>query len=368
MEQTLKRTPLFSEHEKEGAKLVSFVGWEMPIQYQGILAEHEAVRKKHGLFDLSHMGEIEITGPDRETFLQHLVTNDISSLKTGQALYTVMCKENGGILDDLVIYALPQKYLLVVNASNIEKIFRWMEEQRGSRKVKIQNRSDEVALLSIQGPEAETFLTPFCNTDLGAIRYYHSTESKIDSNPILISRTGYTGEDGFEIYVEGEKAGKLWTLFREKGIPPIGLGARDTLRLEAGYLLYGNDMDEKTTPLEAGLSWVVKFEKENFIGKNALQKQKELGIPRKLIAFAMEDRSIPRGEYPILLDGEPAGNCTSGTFSPTLGKGIGLGFVETSKAKNIRFDAKIFVSIRGESHPALVLKKPFLRGSVKHGS
>ncbi len=367
MEETLKTTSLFGQHQKENAKLIPFAGWQMPLEYRGILEEHRTVRKKLGLFDLSHMGELEISGEGALDFLSEMITGNLTLVKPGQALYSVMCRDDGGILDDLVVYRMENKFMLVVNASNTDKISKWLEEHLPPD-VSVKNRTDEIALLSIQGAPAETFLQHFCPDKLSALSYYHFIQSSVFEIPAIISRTGYTGEDGFELYVEAKQAPLLWEKIREREIPPIGLGARDTLRLEATYLLYGNDMDETTTPLEVGLSRVVKFEKEKFIGKQALLRQKEMEVPRKLIAFTMDDRSVARKDYPILLEGKNVGRVTSGTFSPTLEKGIGLGLVETMLTEWLSVGSEISVEVRGQPHPAIVSKKPFVQGSVKRGT
>ncbi len=370
-------TPLLSLHQKEGGKLIPFAGWQMPVEYSGIIQEHRQVRKDAGLFDLSHMGEIQVSGKDALELLQKLATNDLSLLQEGQACYTVMCHEKGGILDDLIVYRLQGKlsnldeYLLVVNASNTNKILRWIKDHiSADKEVHIQDLTHETALLAVQGPNSQKFLQEFCPLDLNSIRYYYGTQTEVAKISCFLSRTGYTGEDGFELYFNPKFAEQLWTTLRKKGVPPIGLGARDTLRLEAGYLLYGNDISEEISPLTAGLSWVVKFGKGDFIGKQSLLKQKEEGISQKLIAFTMGNRSIPRKGYRLFLNSEKIGITTSGTFSPTLEKGIGLGIVEFSQMKEDPFKTgmKIEVEIRGEKHPALICKKPFIKGSVKYGS
>lgn len=358
MEQTLKSTPLLDEHRRDRGKLIPFAGWQMPVEYSGILNEHRAVRGDKGLFDLSHMGEIEVSGAGALSYLEGLVAGHAGNLEQGQALYTVMCREDGGILDDLVVYRFKNKFMLVVNASNIEKIFAWMEAHCPQADVTLANRSDEIALLAVQGPRAESLLQTLSSVDLKSIPYYHAREGNMAGIPGLISRTGYTGEDGFEFYVENQYAPKIWRLLREKGVPPIGLGARDTLRLEAGYLLYGNDMDETASPLDVGLSWVVKLDKGAFIGREALQKQKAQGVMRKLIAFAMEDRSVPRKGYTVFSEGESVGVVTSGTFSPSLEKGIGFALVKKESPL-------LQILIRGEMHPAKTTRKPFVKGSVK---
>lgn len=359
MQDMLKRTPLFENHLALKAKMVPFSGWEMPLQYSGIVEEHHAVRKNAGIFDLSHMGEIEVTGEDACRYIDRLITGNLPAHQPGQALYTVMCNEKGGILDDLVVYCMNQKYMLVVNASNTDKIFRWMQSQRmPGEKAHLHNRTDEIALIAVQGPNAEKLLQPLCSAPLGALKYYRCAYTTIEGAGAMISRTGYTGEDGFELYIDAQEAGKIWDLLIQKGIIPVGLGARDTLRLEAGYLLYGNDMDENCSPLEAGLSWVVKRDKGEFMGKKALLDQ---SVTRKLIPFSMTDPGIPRSHYPVAAQGKKIGTVTSGAFSPTLKKGIGFALVESAllKGNNIQ------IEVRGKNCGAEIVKKPFVKGSVK---
>lgn len=368
MEKTIKATPLLAQHEKEHAKLIPFAGWQMPLEYRGILEEHRSVRRAKGLFDLSHMGEIEVTGPGAGAWLDRFITNKLEALKPGQALYTVICREDGGILDDLVVYRLDGKFMLVVNAANTRKIIEWLEAHK-TPEASFRDRTEEIALLAVQGPEAQAFLQPFSSIPLDSIGYYHGAEGKVAECPALVSRTGYTGEDGFELYVEAARAPRVWEALRAREIPPVGLGARDTLRLEAAYLLYGNDMDETTTPLEVGLSWVVKLEKDDFVGKKVLEDQKRAGLRRKLVAFAMQDRSVPRKGYKLHIEGKFAGQVTSGSYSPTLEKGIGLALVETGALEvPVKEGTGIQVEIRGEPHPAVVCKKPFVQGSVKRGT
>jgi aminomethyltransferase len=363
---TLKRTSLFPVHKELGAKLVPFAGWEMPVQYTGIIEEHLAVRQSVGLFDISHMGEIEVRGKEAVAFLQHLLTNDVSTLAVNQVRYTVMCDEQGGIIDDLTVYRLREDhFLLVVNASNIETDFQWMQEQ-ATTEVEIINRSEEITLLAVQGKQAEKTLQPLTTVELPALRYYWASYGKIASADVLISRTGYTGEDGFELYFHHTHARVLWDAIMQAGksyqIHPIGLGARDTLRLEMGYHLYGNDMTRDHTPLQAGLSWVVKFKKGDFIGRDALLKEKEAGIQRKLIGFVMHDRGIARSHYTIWAEGREVGVVTSGTFSPSLQKPIGLGYVQTAYTNP---GTPLEIDIRGKKSAAEVVPTPFYPSQVK---
>lgn len=360
----LLRTPLHEVHRREGGKIVDFAGWEMPVQYSGIQAEHQAVRTGIGLFDLSHMGEIEVTGPDAEAFVNRLVTNDVSKLAVGQALYTCMCRPDGKILDDLLVYRFEQKFWLVVNASNRDKDMAWIEGQK-SGDVQVRDLSLEIALLAVQGPTSQAFLQPFTRADLDAIPYYHFVEGEVDGIPMVISRTGYTGEDGFELYCPWDKAEQLWTALRKNGeIVPIGLGARDTLRLESGYALYGHEIDEETTPLDAGLGWVVKFGKADFLGKEALQRQKEEGVRKCLVGLEITSRGIPRQGYPVETADGPVGVVTSGTFSPSLARGIALASVETAARSE---GTELFVSVRGRREPARLVRPPFVKGSVRRG-
>src|SRR5438876_5461940 len=304
----LKRTPLYEQHRALGARLVEFGGWEMPVQYSGILQEHEAVRTRAGLFDVSHMGEFKVEGPGALPFLQYLVPNDVSRLAIGQALYTQLCMPNGNTIDDLLIYHLADMhYMLVVNAANIDKDYAWVEEQaRDFKDVHLANQSDTTALLALQGPAAQEILQPLTEVDLASIKYYHFAPGMVDGVNCIISRTGYTGEDGFELYCAPVDVVKLWhdllNAGKSQGLVPAGLGARDTLRLEAAYCLYGHELDEQTNPLEANLGWTVKLQKGDFIGRAALLHVKEHGPQRKLIGIEMVDRGVCRGGYAIYED------------------------------------------------------------------
>ena len=327
-EEALVRTPLYEEHEKAGARLVPFAGWEMPVQYEGVKAEHEAVRNHAGLFDVSHMGEVVFRGPDAEKAVQRLVTRDVGRLETGQAGYAAVCYESGGTVDDVLVYKNPDDFLVVVNAANREKDVAHFQEHTDGLDVEIADESDDWALLALQGPKAEGILQGFTGTDLSGLKYYRYVVGEVDGLYAVISRTGYTGEDGFELYVRPDGAAPLWRLLVEAGAAPVGLGARDTLRLEAGMCLYGNELDPETTPLEAGIAFAVHLDKEErFLGQEALRREREEGLRKKLVGFKVEGRGIARHEHPVAVDGETVGTVTSGTQSPTLGEAIGLALV-----------------------------------------
>ncbi len=357
------KTPLAREHERLGAKMVDFGGWWMPVRFAGIIEEHLAVRSGVGLFDVSHMGEILITGPDATKFTNHLVTNNIARLTQGQAMYTCLCYPSGGIVDDLLVYCLDNGYLLVVNAANIDKDYDWILKNREGN-VEIQNKSSEYFQLALQGPRACEVLAPLTDVSLEPMGFYHFAEGKVMGMDAIVSRTGYTGEDGFEIYAKGfeEEAAKMWHAILDQGedlgIVPVGLGARDTLRLEMGYCLYGNDITEETTPLEAGLGWVTKLKKGPFIGREVLLDQKSHGLKRRLVGFTVEGRSAPRHGYQLLFDDEVVGKVTSGGFSPSLERGIGLGYVPTDLIKE---EGQLSVGIRGKRILAEKAKLPFYK-------
>ncbi|MEW6280602.1 MAG: glycine cleavage system aminomethyltransferase GcvT [Candidatus Eremiobacterota bacterium] len=358
------RTPLYEMHRAEGAKIVDFAGWDMPVEYTGIKHEHTTVRQDAGLFDLSHMGEIEVTGPGAFDWVQSLVTNDLDRCAVGQAQYTTMCNEAGRVLDDMIVYRLEHKLYLVVNASNRPKIVAWMQSRLPAAGVDVQDLSRQTALIAVQGPNAQAKVQPLFSRNLEEIRYYHFVldESNRLGVPILLSRTGYTGEDGFELYLPWGDAEKAWKAFREAGVAPIGLGARDTLRLESGYALYGHEIDEATSPLDAGLGWVVKLDKPDFVGKEALVKEKEAGLKRTLVGLVMEGRAIPREGYRVMEPGREVGRITSGTYSPTLSKGIALASVECS----CRSEGTLLeVDVRGRGEGARVTRPPFVRGSLR---
>jgi aminomethyltransferase len=362
----LKQTPLYPVYKDE-AKLVPFAGWEMPVQFSGIKAEHEAVRTRAGLFDVSHMGEAEITGPDALALIQKLTTNDASKLEVGQAQYTLMCYPDGGTVDDLLVYKKAEDvYLLVLNAANIDKDVEWIEKHAAGE-VTVRNVSDETAQLALQGPLAEQVLQRLTETDLSAIKPFRFLQD-VDLNGVrgMVSRTGYTGEDGFEIYLPAEQAADLWKKIlaagKEEGVIPCGLGARDTLRFEARLALYGNELSASITPIEAGLGFAVKPEKGEFIGRDVLARQKEEGAPRKLVGLEMIGRGIPRSHYPVFAGEEEIGEVTSGTQSPTLKKNVGLALV---KREFSEIGTQVEVGIRGKRVAAQVVKTPFYKRSKK---
>jgi aminomethyltransferase len=363
---SLKRTPLFELHREAGAKFVDFGGWEMPVQYASIIEEHRAVRTSVGLFDVSHMGEIEITGPRALGVVQRLTTNDASKLEVQQVQYSTLCYPHGGIVDDLTVYRLgPEHFLLCVNAANIDKDFAWIVEQAHGD-ADITNTSAQIAQLALQGRQAQATLQPLCDIALDAVRYYWSAKGRVKGIEALISRTGYTGEDGFEMYCHASEGPGLWRALMEAGAPyhitPVGLGARDTLRLEMGYALYGNDITAETTPLQAGLGWIVKLNKGDFVGREALAKERGAGIKRRLVGLEVLDRGVARAHYYISADGEVMGEVTSGTVSPSLSKSIGLGYVRTEYAK---VGTPVQVDIRGKLAQARVVATPFYPSQVR---
>jgi len=361
----LKKTPLNEAHKKLGARMVPFAGFEMPVLYRSIIDEHLWVREKAGLFDVSHMGEIEVKGPRALEFVSYITSNDPARLELFQVQYSTFLKDDGGIIDDLLVYRLEDGFLLVVNASNTEKDYNWVMEHKFSEGVTIRNLSDEVGELALQGPLAEEVLQPLTDIDLSKMGYYRAARGKVMGKDALVSRTGYTGEDGFEIYLTPEDTEEVfWKLLESDQVKPAGLGARDTLRLEMGYCLYGNDIDESTNPLEAGLRWIVAFDKGDFIGKEALLRIKESGIRRKRVGFITEaPGAIPRQHQKIYREEEAVGEVTSGTFSPSLKRGIGMGYVPREMAKR---GTKLAVEIRGKKEVAEIVSMPFYKeGTVK---
>ncbi|AHF07694.1 glycine cleavage system aminomethyltransferase GcvT [Desulfitobacterium metallireducens] len=359
----LKRTPLYEEHQAAKAKLIDFGGWEMPVQYAGVIEEHNTVRTKAGLFDVSHMGEVDVKGKEALSFVQNLITNDVTLIQDGQILYSPMCYPEGGIVDDLLVYRYGiEHFYIVVNASNTDKDYAWMLEQAKGYDVQLNNKSAEVAQLALQGPLSEKILQGLTSIDLSEIKYYWFKHGEVNGVPCLISRTGYTGEDGFEIYSAPEKAPELWRKILEagksEGIQPIGLGARDTLRFEAKLPLYGNELGQEISPLEAGIGFFVKLAKEKFVGKEALEAQKEKGLSRKLVGLEMIERGIARSHYLIQKDGEEVGFITSGSFSPTLNKNIALGLVRADLAE---MGSTLDVIIRGKAVKAQIIPTPFYK-------
>lgn len=361
----MKKTPLNSVHHEMGAKMTDFGGWEMPVEYSGIIEEHKTVRRDAGLFDVSHMGEIAVRGRDAGSFIDYLVTNRVSTAAEGKVTYSPMCYPEGGIVDDLLVYKIQaDEYFLVVNASNTDKDFAWISEQAAeySGEVKVENQSQDYALLALQGPRSEEILSQLTSVSLDDIPAFNSSNIEVDGVNMLVSRTGYTGEDGFELYFAPGKAEQIWQSLlkagERAGLKPAGLGARDTLRLEKCLCLYGNDISKDTNPLEAGLGWTVKFDKEDFVGKAALKRVKEAGASRKLVGFILQERGIARHNYPILSEEEEEiGYVTSGSYSPSLEENIGLGYVESSQAKP---GQKIKIKIRSRLVAAEVVETPFI--------
>jgi aminomethyltransferase len=355
----VKRTPFHEFHRAEGAKLVDFAGFEMPVRYTGDVREHLAVRSGVGLFDISHMGEFEVRGQGAGEWLDRMVTNHVGGLAEGQALYSPMCRPDGGIVDDLLVYRYPDHYMIVVNAANLAKDFAWLAAHVPAG-VTLDDRSDATALLAVQGPKAADVLrghVPDAALELG---YYRFTTGPLFGVPATISRTGYTGEDGFELYFHPSHAGAVWNGLRAAGRPHglelIGLGARDTLRLEMGYMLYGNDIDDTTTPLEAGLGWTVRLTKGDFHGRDAIARQKAEGLARRLVGFQLEGRRVPRRGMRILADGAVVGTVTSGTFSPSLERPIGMGYVEAARAAT---GTTLAIDAGSTTLPARITARPF---------
>ena len=356
-----RRTPLYECHQAAGARFIDFGGWDMPVRYQkGIQEEHAAVRTQAGLFDVSHMGEVDVRGPDAVASVNRLVTNDLEAVADGQACYTAMCTPTGGIVDDLVVYRFSRERVFICcDAGNRDKDFAWIRDHiEGAEATDV---GDQYAQLALQGPKATAMLQTLTDTDLSGIGRYWFAEGQVAGVDTLISRTGYTGEDGFELYAAADQGPTLWNALFEAGgddLSPIGLGARDTLRLEMKYALYGNDIDETTTPLEAGLGWITKLGKDGFIGQEALVAQKAAGIPRRLIAFVMDGRAPARHGYPVIDEaGEAIGEVTSGTRSPTLGQNIGMAYVATG---HHRRGSVIRIQVRKRVETATIVRPPFV--------
>jgi len=359
----MKKTKFYSIHEKLGAKIVDFAGYKMPVQYSSIIAEHKTVRNAVGVFDVSHMGEIFIRGNKALDFIQHITVNDASLLMNGRVQYSAMCYNDGGIVDDLLVYRINEKeFLLVVNASNKDKDFNWMKENNLFG-VEITDESDDYSLLAVQGPNSRNVVQKICNKQLD-LEYYHFFFAKVAGIDMIVSRTGYTGELGYELYFKGNEADaeKVWNALFEsgktQGIQPVGLGARDSLRLEMGYCLYGNDIDQTTNTLEAGLGWITKLKKPEFIAKDVLLKVKGEGLKRKLIPMVSDEKAFPRHGYDLSVDGKVVGHITSGTVSPILDKAIALGYVESDYSKE---GNRVNFLIRGKEVPAIVTELPFVK-------
>ncbi len=358
-----KRTPLYEEHVKLGARMVEFAGWEMPVQYSGVKDEHLAVRAAAGLFDVSHMGQIEATGAGATDFVQAITTNDVKKLVDGQAQYSLLCKEDGGVIDDIIVYRIaPDRYVLVVNASNAQKDFAWIKAHADAG-VAVADISSDFAMIALQGPKAAEILKGISNADIDGLGHYHFLKAAILDHDCIVARTGYTGEDGFEIFTPPDGVVSVWQTIVERGKPlgllPAGLGARDTLRLEMKYSLYGHEITEETNPIEAGLGWVVKLKNpDDFIGKDAIAEVKERGLSRALIGFKMVDPGIPRQGYPIVMNDKEVGEVTSGTMSPSLGYAIGIGFVPKGHEA---IGEEIYIDIRGRARKAVVVETPFYK-------
>jgi len=354
-----RKTALLDKHVAAGARIVDFFGWLMPMYYRGIVAEHDRVRETAGVFDVSHMGQLVLSGPDALEAVERVTTNRAASLTEGRVQYSIMCYEDGGIVDDVLVYRLPERFMLVVNASNCDKDFEWIRSNM-SGNVTLEDHSFDTQLVAIQGPDAQAVLSEIVDVELASIGYYRSAPVEILGRETLISRTGYTGEDGFEIYCAHEQAEDVWDALLSAGarwqVEPIGLGARDTLRLEMGYHLYGQDIDETRTPVEAGLSWVVKTGKGDFIGRDAILARMEDDARERLVGFELTVRGIPRPGQRILASGRDVGVVTSGTHSPSLKRGIGLGYVGNAAG------ASLEIEIRGKTVPAKVVGTPFYDG------
>ncbi len=362
---TLKRTPLFSEHQALGAKLVEFGGWEMPVQYKGIIDEHKAVRSAVGLFDVCHMGEFLATGPDAQLFLDHMVPNSVEKLAIGQAMYTQLCNEHGGVVDDLLIYHIAsEEYFIVVNAGTTDKDWAWFQAHaQNYSNLTLKNISEETALIAVQGPKAIELLQTLTSVPLSEIKYYHFIDGAVSNIACRISRTGYTGEDGFELYHSAANAPELWrallTAGKDFGAMPAGLGARDTLRLEAGMCLYEHELNDEITPLEADLGWSVRLKKSaDFIGKSALLQQKEAGLQRKRVGVVLKEKAIARAGSELYVADTKIGELTSGTLSITLGYPIGMGYADVAYTTP---GTAITVDVRGKRIPAEIIALPFYK-------
>jgi len=361
----MQKTPLNQLHRDLGARMVPFGGWDMPVQYSGVIDEHLAVRSAAGLFDVSHMGEVEVRGPGALAYIQELTINDASKLVDGQVQYSAFCYPDGGVVDDVTLYRFAaDRYMFCVNASNADKDFAWMQKvlvEGDFSNVEVINRSDAYGQIALQGPKAQEILARLTNCNLDAIAYYHFAEGLVAGIPTIISRTGYTGEDGFELYCADDAVARLWQELLAAGTPdgllPIGLGARDTLRLEKKYALYGHELSEAITPLEAGIGWITKLDKPSFIGRAVLLDQKNRGVPRRLVGIRMVDSGVPRADYPVYVDGNQVGLVTSGTMSPVLKVGIALALVASEHAA---IGTRVEIGIRQKRVAAEIVKTPFV--------
>ncbi len=362
----MKKTPLNQVHRELGARMVDFGGWDMPVQYSGVIEEHLAVRQAAGLFDVSHMGEVEVRGANALAFIQHLAINDASKLIDGQVQYSAICYPEGGVVDDVTLYRLNEKhFLFCVNASNTDKDFAWMQQvldAAAMTDVTLTNRSEEFAQIALQGPKAQEILSGLTAIALADLTYYHFCEGEVAGVKMIVSRTGYTGEDGFELYLPSSKAVEIWQQLMTAGAPygllPIGLGARDTLRLEKGYALYGHELSREITPLEGGLGWITKLDKDDFVGRPALVAQKSGGLTRRRVGLVMQERGIPREGYPVFAGDREVGVVTSGTMSPTLKVGVALALVEPDAGG---VDNELDVAIRNRRMRGKVVRPPFVK-------
>jgi aminomethyltransferase len=354
----LLRTPLYDWHREHGARLVDFAGWEMPVQYTSITDEHNAVRTAAGLFDISHMGRLSFAGPGSLDLIQQVTTNNAATMKDGQVRYGLVCNERGGIRDDVLVYRWPYGWAMVVNASNREKIVAWLAEHSGGRDVEISDRTRDTAMIAVQGPRALELCRGLTAADAGQLAYYHATPTTCKGKPCVVSRTGYTGEDGLELMVAAGQAVVLWDDLIARGARPCGLGARDTLRLEAAMPLYGHELNEDTDPFQAGLAWAVKLDKGDFIGRDALLRRHEDPALRRRVGLELQGKRIAREGSDVRRDGRPVGRVTSGTFSPTLGRVIALAYVEPDSTAA---GTECAVDVRGKPEPARVVPLPFYR-------
>ncbi len=364
----LSKTPLYEAHVAAGGRIVDFGGWALPVQYSGILEEHRAVRERAGLFDVSHMGEIHITGPEALSFIQHMVTNDCSAIQVHQVIYSPMCYADGGVVDDILVYRVCEdNYWLVVNASNADKDYEWIVRHAPGHDVTVTNISPNVAQMAIQGPKAQAVLQRGTVEDLDAVKFFWCLpEATVAGRKCLISRTGYTGEDGFEIYCKPEDARHIWDTLLESGkadgLVPAGLGARDSLRFEAALPLYGHEISQNITPLQGNLGFFVKLGKPEFIGREALAAQKQQGLASKVIGLELEGRGVPREGYPVVAGGQQVGRVTSGVFSPTFNKGLALALVST---EHTQVGTELAIDIRGKAVPSRVVKTPFYKKAYR---
>jgi len=358
----MKRTLLNNWHKEHHAKMIEFAGWEMPLVYTSIREEHQTVREEAGIFDLSHMGRIRVRGADRTPFVQYVFTNDLENLAEGAIHYGFLCNPRGGVVDDVTVYKAEDYLMLVVNASNTKKVYTWLQQNASNFDIEIEDSGVSILMMAIQGPKSLEILNEISGSDFSSMKNYTFTVEQINRAKAIVSRTGYTGEDGFEIYCGSMYLQSLWEQFldigSEKGLKPIGLGARDTLRTEACMPLYGNELDEKTTPIEAGLARFVKLYKSDFIGKSAMVFSSESEFTKKLICFEMVEKAIPRNGYTVIYKGSPIGKVTTGTFSPTLQKGIGMAYVDKTISKP---DTPVQIKISGRLHDAVIRKRPLYK-------